>query len=120
MRFSNLVSCLGVLGTRRRREEARPLVPLTCAGGEDYPWRRRKRGRRNSSAWRPSLVAISEDSGGSVGPTGEGERTVRSGKDVAGKNKSRSKTRSHNDWGRFPHSTAQAVFPGFSSTAFLF
>ncbi|XXG69491.1 hypothetical protein AAC387_Pa06g2340 [Persea americana] len=121
MKFLALVSCCWASvqpPPPRRREEARALVPLPCEEGDTC--RSAKRRKRGSLAWRPSLVAISEDSVASGGPTRAGDRTVGSRKGLAGKDSSGSsshKIRLRDDSDRFGHST---VLPAFSPTAFLF
>lgn len=86
-----------------RRKETSALVPLSCAAPapNTCPSEKQRRSRRGSLAWRPSLVAISEESVASVGPTRAGDRTVGPGKGSAGKDRSMAKIRVWDDRDRF-------------------
>ncbi|XP_058091574.1 uncharacterized protein LOC131237685 [Magnolia sinica] len=126
MRFFGFVSCYGpparpdVPDAPPRIEETGALAALTCAPADSASGRK-SGGRSNSAMWRPSLVAISEDSVVCVGPAGKGKRTVRSsGKNLAGKSNSRAKITVHDYNERFGHHTVPSILPAFAPTAFLF
>ncbi|KAL5972851.1 hypothetical protein ACLOJK_039657 [Asimina triloba] len=98
MGFFRFVSCYGPPtlpdghDSTQRIQDSATLSPRTCAPEARLAARKSGAGRSNVALWRPSLMAISEDSVVCVGPTNQGERTVRSsGKNSAAKRNSRPK-----------------------------